>query len=150
VFCCSFATLFIVVIFVLRNTFLGRGLDRYKDSFNYWLSHSHQAVERAFGMLTQRWGIFWCPFHFSFGCWMLVIMCCIKLHKICVDRNVPVPFTRFHEDVRARDEWHMFDNQYTDDIDFREGAVGDWHHFITSVLEANCIACLIHAAMNSS
>ncbi len=79
-----------------------------------------------------------------------MIMCCIKLHKICVDRNVPVPFTRFHEDVRARDEWHMFDNQYTDDIDFREGAVGDWHHFITSVLEANCIACLIHAAMNSS
>jgi hypothetical protein len=39
--------------------FQGRGLDRYKDSFNYWLSHSRQAVERAFGMLTQCWGIFW-------------------------------------------------------------------------------------------
>jgi len=36
----------------------GRGLDRYKDSFNYWLSHSRQCVERGFGMLTKRWGIF--------------------------------------------------------------------------------------------
>jgi hypothetical protein len=30
----------------------GRGLDGYKDSFNYWLSHSRQCVEQAFGMLT--------------------------------------------------------------------------------------------------
>jgi hypothetical protein len=31
----------------------GHGLDIYKNSFNYWLSHSQQAVEHAFGMLTQ-------------------------------------------------------------------------------------------------
>jgi hypothetical protein len=143
------ATLFIGIIFVLTNTFLGRGLDRYKDSFNYWLSHSCQAVEQAFGMLTQWWGIFWHPFHFSFDCWMLVIMCCIKLHNIYVDHNVSVPLTRYHEDVRARDEWRVFDNLRDDDVDFRERAVGDQHHSITSVLEANGIAQPTHAAMNS-
>jgi len=46
--------------FTNHNQFLipwrGRGLDKYKDSFNYWLSHSRQIVERSFGMLTQRWG----------------------------------------------------------------------------------------------
>jgi len=44
----------------------GRGLDIYKDSFNYWLSHSWQEVECAFGMLMQRFGIFWRIFRFSF------------------------------------------------------------------------------------
>jgi hypothetical protein len=29
----------------------GRGLGRWKDSFNYWLSHSRQSIERAFGEL---------------------------------------------------------------------------------------------------
>lgn len=32
----------------------GRGIGKYKDSFNYWLSHSRQSIERAFGMLTMR------------------------------------------------------------------------------------------------
>jgi hypothetical protein len=35
------------------------GLGAFKDSFIYWLSHSRQDVECAFGMLTQRFGIFW-------------------------------------------------------------------------------------------
>jgi hypothetical protein len=38
---------------------LGLGLDRYKDSFNYWLSHSRQTIEQSFGILMQPWGIFW-------------------------------------------------------------------------------------------
>ncbi len=69
----------------------GRGLDRYKDSFNYWLSHSRQIVEQAFGMLTQRWGIFWRIFAFSFHHWSLVVMACMKLHNLCIDPNVAVP-----------------------------------------------------------
>jgi hypothetical protein len=31
--------------FQFLSPWSGRGLDRYKDSFNYWLSHSRQAVE---------------------------------------------------------------------------------------------------------
>jgi hypothetical protein len=56
----------------------GRGLDPYKDSFNYWLSHSRQAIKRAFGMLTQRFGIYWRMFRFSFDRWPLVIMVTMK------------------------------------------------------------------------
>jgi hypothetical protein len=59
----------------------GRGLDRHKDSFNYWLTHSRQAVECAFGMLTQCWGIFWHPFLFSFDRWSLVTIVMMKLHN---------------------------------------------------------------------
>jgi len=33
---------------------MNKRLDIYKDSFSYWLSHSCQAVEPAFGMLTQH------------------------------------------------------------------------------------------------
>jgi hypothetical protein len=79
--------------FLLTNQLLfkGRGFDRYKDAFNYWLSHSRQAVERSFGMLTQRWGIFWRPLRFSFDLWSLVAMAAMKLHNVCIDRNVSVP-----------------------------------------------------------
>jgi len=48
----------------MSSFFLGRGLDRYKDSFNYWLSHSRQTIEHAFGILMQHWGIFLEVFHF--------------------------------------------------------------------------------------
>ena len=39
------------------SPYSGRGLGRWKDAFNYWLSHSRQSIERAFGMLVMRWGI---------------------------------------------------------------------------------------------
>jgi hypothetical protein len=39
----------------------GRGLPADKDSFNYHLSAMRQCIERAFGILTERWGIFWRP-----------------------------------------------------------------------------------------
>ena len=32
----------------------GRGLSVWKDAFNYWLSHSRQSIERAFGVLVSR------------------------------------------------------------------------------------------------
>jgi len=69
----------------------GRGLDAFKDAFNYWLSHSRQAVERAWGMVTQRWGIFWRKFRFSFIWWSLVILVCMKLHNICLDHTLQLP-----------------------------------------------------------
>ena len=39
----------------------GRALPPDKDAFNYYLSLHRQVVERAFGLLIQRWGIFWRP-----------------------------------------------------------------------------------------
>ncbi len=76
----------------------GRGLDRFKDSFNYWLSHSHQTIEHAFGILTQCWGILWCPFSFSLHRWSTVAMVCMKLHNLCIDRNIVLPTGRFYQE----------------------------------------------------
>jgi len=61
------------------------GSDCYKDSFNYGLSHSCQCVKQAFGMLMQSWEIF------SFSWWSSVVLACMKLHILCLDRNVDIP-----------------------------------------------------------
>ena len=86
------------LIYALFHWVKGRGLDRYKDSFNYWLSHSRQAVERAFGMLTQRWGIFWRPFldNYSISNYILlhlVIQCCCRVAIVAVSFIFFIPFT---------------------------------------------------------
>ena len=41
------------------SPYRGRNLDIWQDSFNYHLSLHRQCVERAFGILIQRWGVFW-------------------------------------------------------------------------------------------
>ena len=145
----NYVLLFIYFFVTHQLLFIGRGIDRYKDAFNYWLSHSRQAVERSFGMLTQRWGIFWRPFRFSVDRWSLVIMVAMKLHNICIDRNVSVPLHRFHEDVRQGDVWAVHDNTRADDYELRERAYGERRRNITAELYCNGIIRPIHAAMNS-
>jgi hypothetical protein len=73
----------------------------------------------------------------------------MKLHNVCIDRNVPVPLSRFHEDMRDGDEWRVYDNTRADDDDYRERAVGDRRRSITSSLENYGILRPIHASMNS-
>ena len=43
----------------------GQNLSVEKDAFNYYLSLNRQVIERAFGILVQRWGIFWRPLRLS-------------------------------------------------------------------------------------
>jgi hypothetical protein len=43
----------------MLSPYSGRGLGKYKDSFNSWLSHSRQAIESAFGMQGMRWTAIW-------------------------------------------------------------------------------------------
>jgi hypothetical protein len=95
---------------------LWRGLDRYKDSFTYWLSHSRQTIEQAFGILTQCFGIFWRILTFSFSRWALVTMVCMMLHNLCIDRNDQIPTRRFFADIREGDQWRVYDNADDDDI----------------------------------
>jgi hypothetical protein len=139
--------------FMNHNQFLspwpGRGLDKYKDSFNYWLSHSRQIVERSFGMLTQHWGIFWRIFTFSLHRWSLVMMACMKLHNLCIDRNVAVPLHGFPEDNRDGDEWVLLDNTQDDDVFLRGRASGDRQRNITTKSEALGVIHPIHAECNS-
>jgi hypothetical protein len=65
----------------------GTGIGAAKDSFNYHLSVRRQVIERAFGILTKRWGIFWRPVICGFHNWSLIAMTCAKLHNICLDSN---------------------------------------------------------------
>ena len=127
----------------------GRGLDTAKDAFNYWLSHSRQAVERAWGMVTQRWGIFWRIFRFALDRWPLVVMVCMKLHNICLDNLVEVPSQRFLEDVREGDKWNVQDNERPNDVELRGRASGDRRRQITATIESQGIIRPLHASMNS-
>ena len=68
------------------SPFKGRNLDVWKDSFNYYLSLHRQVVERAFGILVQRFGVFWRPLRVAFKRIPLLIKVCCKLHNLCIDR----------------------------------------------------------------
>lgn len=43
-------------------------------------------IERAFGLLVQRWGIFWRPLRVDMQRIPLIITVACKLHNICIDR----------------------------------------------------------------
>jgi hypothetical protein len=47
-----------------------------------------QCIERAFGLLTRRFGIFWRPLNCDYARWHVIIRVCAKLHNLCVDFNV--------------------------------------------------------------
>jgi hypothetical protein len=128
----------------------GRGIGRWKDSFNFWLSHSRQCIERAFGMLVQRWGIFWRKFQFPFERWSIVIVVCMKLHNLCLDRRVPVPSRRFHEDHEIDDQFVVQSNNDLDvDAILRSRSREDRRVNITAELEREGRGRPIHASCNS-
>jgi len=76
-------------------------------------------------MLTQRWGIFWQPYQFSFHRWSLVVLASMKLHNFCLDWVDAVPMRRFYKDVREGDQWAVYDNAQDDDIFLHGRALGD-------------------------
>jgi hypothetical protein len=62
-----------------------RGLSREKDICNYFISKHRQVIERAFGILIQRWGVFWRPLRVSMQHRDLVVRVACKLHNICIE-----------------------------------------------------------------
>jgi hypothetical protein len=101
--------------FVCHNQFLtpysGRGLNCWKDSFSYYLSSMRQCIERAFGMLTKRWGIFWRPLSCQFIRWSLVVTAAAKLHNFCIESKFSEIPERFQGDVQVvGDVWETLDN----------------------------------------
>ncbi len=55
--------------------------------------------------------------NFSFHCWSTVELVCMKLHNLCLDRNLDIPIHWFSEDVRDGDEWVVYGNYHDDDIE---------------------------------
>jgi hypothetical protein len=82
----------------------GRGLTPDKDSFNYHLSAMRQCIERSFGILTERWGIFWRPVRCAFDKWTLLASTCAKLHNFCLDQYETKPSYRLLKDMRKGDK----------------------------------------------
>ena len=86
------------------SPYRGRKLDPWKDSFNYHLSLHRQVVERAFGILIQRWGVFWRPIRVSFENIPLLIRVCCKLHNFLIERKGPAEVIGIARgDVRSGD-----------------------------------------------
>ena len=68
------------------SPFRGKKLTQEQDAFNYYLSVHRQVVERAFGLLVARFGVFWRPLQVSFDRIPLLISACCRLHNLCVRR----------------------------------------------------------------
>jgi hypothetical protein len=100
-------------------------------------------------MLTQRFGIFWRPFHFSFDRWPLVVLVTMKLHNLCMDKQCNVPPLPFAADVQPGDVWAAQDNFLDDDWLVRERASGACRRDITAKLQHLGILRPMHATMNS-
>ena len=73
----------------------------------------------------------------------------MKLHNVCVERRVPVPSRRHHEDCRSGDAWTVYSNHHNDDDILRARAVGNRRKNITDLLEAQGMARPPHALANS-
>ena len=130
----------------------GRGLGVAKDAFNYYLSHSRQCIERAFGMLIQRWGIFWRKFRFAYERWSQVIILCMKLHNFCQERSLAIPSRRFNEDCVPGDDIMVAgnDDYLPDDIkELRQRSRCKKRFDITLYLESRGMRSPIHACGNS-
>lgn len=110
------------------SPYKGKNLGLYEDSFNYHLSLHRQVVERAFGLLVGRWGIFWRPLCVSFHKIPLIIRVACKLHNLCVDRfghAVPLVMQR---DIRPNDVANPF---------FTDGTTGLYRGRRTDLEESN-------------
>ena len=135
----------------LLTPWSGHGLDTWKDSFNYHLSSMRQCIERAFGLLTQRWGIFWRPLRCSFDKWTLVCTVAAKLHNFCIDMkeggasDIPM---RNNSDWQDGDHPSVFMNGNDDTADL-ERPTGDTRRRITEELYRNGVRRPLHAMVNS-
>jgi DDE superfamily endonuclease len=59
--------------------------EAWEESFNENLSSLQVTIENAFGVLIQRWGIFWRALRYDPPEATRVIMCCVRLHNFCID-----------------------------------------------------------------
>ena len=88
----------------------GQNLCVEKNYFNYYLSLNHQVIEQAFGLLVQRWEIFWHPLRLSMHSQGVAVRIAWQLHNICIDdqncykvhpvRNGTVPEFEGEKDVQ--------------------------------------------------
>jgi hypothetical protein len=74
----------------LMAPYEGSGLDDLKESFNFLHSQVRITIERAFGILVQRFGILWSPIKYELGFIAEIIHACCRLHNYCITHRLPV------------------------------------------------------------
>ncbi len=80
-----------------------------QDAFNYHLSLQRQVVERCFGLLVWRWGVFWRPLNVSFGSIKDLVACCCRLVHL-------FRFFRWSHEIYMR---HRLHNWCQEDTEFK-------------------------------
>ena len=111
-----------------------------------------QVIERAFGILTKRWGIFNRPLNCRLSRWTLVATVAAKMHNLCIDKNIPT-VSRYAKDIMRGDAWNVFVNQQPDDVQFQVRASGELtggrRKAITARLAMQSIRRPPHSQVNS-
>jgi len=101
--------------FVNTNQFLipyaGRGLSQDKDAFNWCLSKMRQCIERAFGLMVERWGILWRPLRVRFDRMPQLLMCVARLHNFCIDCDDNTIIERANRDTEPVDRSEIILNE---------------------------------------
>lgn len=77
-------------------------------------------------------------------------MVTMKLHNLCLDRNVDIPNHRHNEDMQARDKHVVFDNNdEEEDGQLRARATGERRNYLTQKLQDEGRGRPQHASCNS-
>jgi hypothetical protein len=74
----------------LMAPYEGSGLDEYKESFNFYHSQVRITIERAFGLLVQRFGILWSPIKYEINFTAEIVHACCRLHNFCITNRLPI------------------------------------------------------------
>ena len=64
--------------------------------FDYHQSSNRVVIERAFGILIRRWGIFWRPLEVQFRRRAPLIKCCMLLHNYCITKRIALDLRELH------------------------------------------------------
>jgi hypothetical protein len=115
--------------FVNTSSFLtpigGNALLPAEDGYNYYLSRMRQNVERAFGLMVRKWGVFWKPLQCANHRWNVVIRCRTKLNNFCIDERLRLT----HDNVEP---WES--GSYNDSISEEDIQLGDIMDVLTDQL----------------
>ena len=89
-----------------------RSMEQYAKmrAFNHILSSQRITVERAFGLLVRRFGCLWSAFEKGEENSLLMVIVCVKLHNICIERwKIENPTKTNPTDLEVPDHYDLPD-----------------------------------------
>jgi hypothetical protein len=108
-----------------------------------------QVIERAFGLLVQRFGILWRPLRCAFDKWTLILTVCAKLHNFAINNNIPLLRNPYYCDVEENDDREIILNGSTNEDTLPRVATSNKRLKFTKDLENKGHRRPAHASLNS-